>query len=105
MSHWPSSERVVRCAALSGAKRNSAKAIAARKSAMSDSIELVDGIQHGHDVFHRRSGLDIVHRIEDETAAAGEDLATFEDLRAHLLRGSEGQRLLSIDAAAPEGET
>ena len=41
-------------------------------------------------------------RIEHEAAAGREDLAAPQHLLAHLRRRAERQRLLGVDAAAPE---
>src|ERR1039457_2978869 len=67
--------RFDRCAVQSGAARAARKAgnftaLAPGSlggSAMFDSIELVDGIEHGHDIFHRRGGLNVVNRVEHES--------------------------------------
>src|SRR5579859_4645159 len=67
-------------------------------------VEFVDGIEHGDDVFDRGSGLHVMNRIEDKTAPGGEDFATAQDLFADFGRGAEGENFLGVDSAAPENE-
>ena len=57
-----------------------------------------------HQVLGRRVGLHVVDGVEDEAAAVAEDLDPLAHLAADLVRRAEGQRLLRVDAAAPEGE-
>src|ERR1017187_1581333 len=71
-------------------------------SGMRISIEFMHGIQHGDDVLHRRSGLQVVDRIEHEPAAGRKDLAAAQHFLPHLLRRTKGQGLLGIHASAPE---
>src|SRR5208283_6179123 len=71
---------------------------------MRNSVELMDRIQHGDDVLHRRTGLQIVNRIEYEPAAGREDLAAAQYFLAHFLRRAERQGLLCIHAPAPEDQ-
>src|ERR1017187_4804930 len=72
------------------------------RSDMRNSVELMDGIQHGDDVLHGRAGLQVVNRVEHEPPAGREDLAAAQDFLAHLARRTERQGLLGIHAPAPE---
>ena len=45
-----------------------------------------------------------MHGVEHEAAAGREDLQALHGLVVALLRRAEGQRLLGVDSAAPEGE-
>src|SRR6516165_6615897 len=68
-------------------------------------IEFMDGIQHGDDVLHWSAGLQVVNRIEHESAAGREDLAAAQHFLAYFLRRTERQRLLCIHTAAPEHQS
>src|ERR1017187_1818740 len=72
------------------------------RSDMRNSVELMDGIQHGDDVLHGRAGLQVVNRVEHEPPAGREDLAAAQDFLAHLARRTERQGLLGIHAPPPE---
>ena len=67
-----------------------------------DTSELVNRIDHGHDVFYGSFGLEIVDRVENETAYRGENLAALQHLFTHLLGGAERQCSLRVHSSAPE---
>lgn len=65
----------------------------------------MDGVKHSDHIFDGGEGLNIVDRVEYKAAAMGEGLASLKDFLTHLVWGTEGEGLLGIYAAAPEGDT
>src|ERR1019366_9202060 len=61
-------------------------------------------VNHCDDILNRRAGLHVVDRIEDEASARCEDLAAAQHRFSHFRRGSEWQRLLRVDTAAPKDQ-
>src|ERR1039458_8086189 len=72
------------------------------RSDMRNSVELMDGIQHGDDVLHGRAGLQVVNPVKHYPPAGREDLPAAQDFLAHQTRRTERQGLLGIHAPAPE---
>ena len=58
---------------------------------------LASRLVHRHDILHRRDGLQIVARRDDQAGAiAGQRLDHPLHLGAHVFHGAEGQRLLVV---------
>ena len=66
------------------------------------SIELPHRVQHRDNVFHGRTGLDVVNGSKDEPSAAREDFAAPQHLLVHLGGRCEWQSFLRIHTSTPE---
>ena len=60
---------------------------------------------HRQQILDRRLRLDVVDCVEDVAAARPKDADALRHLGAHLVGRAIGQRVLRIDAAAPEDDT
>ena len=63
---------------------------------------VADGPEHGEHLLRRRRPLDVVNRVEDKSTFRAEDVYPLPALPVDLVGGSEGKRVLGVDAAAPE---
>ena len=66
--------------------------------------QLVDGVEHGKDVFWGYVGQDVVDLLEDETTAGTEDFHHFFDVLGHLPGMGLVEDLAGVAASAPEGQ-
>ena len=64
--------------------------------------KLLKRFEHCYDIFGGGTGLDIVDSVEDVAAVFAEDMTAFLDLLFYFCGRTEGEKLLSIDTAAPE---
>lgn len=68
------------------------------------SIVFLDRVDHRYAVFDWREGLDIVDRVEDESASGSEGSAAFEYFKPDFFWRSKWKRLLGVNACSPEGD-
>jgi len=60
------------------------------------SAGLADRLVESHEVFDRDARLNVVDRVEDEPAAAAEDIDPLPHLAADVFGRAEGERFLGI---------
>ena len=67
-----------------------------------DHRDFAESLVEGQQILGGGVGLDVVDGVEDESAAATEDLDPLADFLADRLGRAEGERLLRVHAATPE---